>query len=268
MTNVYKGTSYEYYRQKDCADTLIFIHGLGLNKHMWDEYVWKFKEKYSIVTYDLPGHGESEPCAHAPDLLFCSKQIADLMEHLHIDKAILIGFSLGGMINRCFAVNFPEKTKSLVILNSPHKRDDMLQKTVEDRAKKVQDGGSDATINTALERWFTQTYRESHPMMMDKIRAWRKKNHPKTYANLCKLLAYGVKDLVSDLRVIHASMLVITCENDTGSTPNMSVEIAKSFPNTTLHIIPKLKHMGLMEEPHIFIEWIENFISKKDHEHE
>ncbi len=82
-------------------------------------------------------------------------QIADLLDALAIDRVHLVGFSIGGMINRKFAESHPHRLHSLVIMNSPHIRDPDAQRAVESRALAVAGQGALATMEAALERWFS-----------------------------------------------------------------------------------------------------------------
>ena len=56
--------------------------------------------------------------------------------------------------------------------------------------------------------------------------------------------------------------LVITCENDSGSTPSMAVEIAKDYLYSDLIILPNLKHLGLLEAPVSFTNPILRFLER------
>ncbi len=82
------------------------------------------------------GTGKHPVDDERPSLDLFSRQTLGIMDRLGIDKAVLIGFSLGGMINRRFAMDYPDRVAGLVIMNSPHNRGDAGQKAVEDRAKK------------------------------------------------------------------------------------------------------------------------------------
>ena len=76
--------------------------------------------------------------------------------------AHLVGFSIGGMINRRVAMDHPDLVRSLVILNSPHDRGAQMQREVEARARQALDQGAEATLQAALERWFTPEFLASN----------------------------------------------------------------------------------------------------------
>jgi pimeloyl-ACP methyl ester carboxylesterase len=105
-----------YYETAGSGDPVVLIHGLGADARVWDLQFELFAQSYSVVRYDLRGHGRSavpteEPYAHADDL-------AALLDHVGIARAALVGQSMGGEIAINFALDYPEQTNSLVLADS------------------------------------------------------------------------------------------------------------------------------------------------------
>ena len=115
------GTAYNVLRKGD-APIVVLIHGLGLCRHMWRDHIADFATDYQVVSYDLLGHGDSAAPTTLTDLSLYSRQLGGLLDHLQIDKAAVVGFSIGGMINRRFAIDYADRLSALAILNSPHDR--------------------------------------------------------------------------------------------------------------------------------------------------
>ena len=157
-----KGTAYEL-SGPDAAPVVVLIHGLGLNRQIWQWHEPALADRYRVLSYDLFGHGGSAPPPATASLSVFSEQLRDLLDELGISRCAVVGFSLGGMINRRFALDHPSRVSALAILNSPHERGPEAQRLVEERAAQVVGGGSDATIESALERWFTPEFREDRP---------------------------------------------------------------------------------------------------------
>lgn len=253
------GTAYTLSGPDD-APVIALIHGLGLNRHTWRWHVPALSERYRVLNYDLFGHGESAPSPRALSLTAFAGQLVALMDALHVERCAAVGFSLGGMINRRLAIDHSQRVSALAILNSPHERSPDLQRQVEERAASVADGGSDSTVEAALERWFTQAFRAGRPDVMDMIRSMRAGNHADSYAQSCMVLAAGVKELIRPVPAIVTPSLVMTGELDTGSTPAMSHAIAAEIPGAKTIIVPQLRHMGLVERPKLFTASILDFL--------
>lgn len=256
------GTVYELSGPEN-APVIALVHGLGLNRHTWSAHEPLFSASYRVLNYDLYGHGESVPPPIKPTLSLFADQLCDLLDFLCIEKCAVVGFSLGGMINRRFALDYPDQATALAILNSPHERGEEAQKLVEERAKKSAAGGPGATLDTTLKRWLTPEFLKNEPEIVEQIRQWVLANEPEVYAQCRWVLANGVIEIIRPEPPLSLPTLVMTCENDTGSTPAMSHAIASEIPNSQTIIVPKLQHLGLLERPELFTKPILEFLDDK-----
>ncbi|MGB1249669.1 MAG: alpha/beta fold hydrolase [Candidatus Promineifilaceae bacterium] len=253
------GTVYELSGPED-APVIALVHGLGLNRHTWRAHEPVLSTRYRILNYDLFGHGESAPPPIKPTLSLFAMQLRDLLDFLNIEQCAVVGFSLGGMINRRFALDYPERAWALGILNSPHERGDAAQEAVEARAAKSAAGGPGATLDTTLKRWLTPEFLANEVEMIANIRQWVLANEPEVYAQCRWVLANGVIEIIRPKPPLTLPTLVMTCENDTGSTPAMSHAIASEIPNSQTIIVPHLQHLGLLEQPHLFTKPVMQFL--------
>ena len=244
------------------APVVVLIHGLGLNRHIWESYVSRMAHHYRVLSYDLFGHGESVLPPGMPSLTMFSEQLLALLDELAIDQCSIIGFSLGGMINRRFAMDHPERLRALGILNSPHEREPNAQELVEQRALDSAAGGPGATLDATIERWFTSEFRASSPDLVDRVREWVLANDPEAYALCRQVLAFGVIELIRPEPPITHPTLIMTCENDSGSTPEMSQSIAGEIKGSQVIIVPDLQHMGLTENSSFFITALLEFLEQ------
>ena len=233
---------------------VVLIHGLGLNRRItWDGMLGALGSEFQVLNYDLLGHGESAVPEGKVDLTRLSEQLITLIDHLDIPQASLMGFSLGGMINRRVAMDHPDRARGLVILNSPHERAPELQAQVERHAEQSDSGGPAATLDAALDRWLTPEFRRENKVIVDGIRAILLANDAENYAKHRHVLAAGVTELIRPDPPLEHPMLVMTCANDSGSTPAMSHAIAAETKGAQTIILPDLKHMGLVERPDLFL---------------
>ena len=98
------------------------------------------------------------------------------MDALDISQAIIMGFSLGGMIVRRFAMDYPDMATAIAILHSPHQRTQAAHDHIQNRVYQAREAGPDATVEDALIRWFSDQCRATEPHLMDQIRQWVKAN--------------------------------------------------------------------------------------------
>lgn len=255
----FNGTLYsEYGKQTDPA--LIMIHGLGLNKDVWQWMIPALKDKYRVISYDLYGHGKSAKPTDTPSLSMFSKQLSGFMTFLKIDQATLIGFSLGGMIARRFAQDEPERTEGLVILHSPHQRSPQAQAAILNRVEQARKYGPLATVEAALERWFTLNFRISKPSVIDLVRSWVLANETDVYYKIYGVLAEGIDEIVTPDPAISCPTLVVTGDQDFGNGPEMSNAIAAEIAGSKVYILKGLRHMALAENPSLVNNLIIDFL--------
>jgi sigma-B regulation protein RsbQ len=104
--------NYEIYGSQDTS--LIFIHGWNLNMRYWDEQVKYFKPNYRILNIDLAGHGNSGRDRTNWTVESLARDITNIMEKESINKAILIGHSMGGAVALQVWENVPDKVIQIV----------------------------------------------------------------------------------------------------------------------------------------------------------
>ncbi len=253
------GTAYDLIGPEG-APCVVLIHGLGLSRKLWEAHLPAFAG-HRVLLYDLYGHGESAPPPEAASLAVFAAQLDGLMAHVGMAQGHIVGFSIGGMINRRFALDYAGRVASLVILNSPHDRGEEAQAQVEARARLVREQGAFSTFEAALKRWFTPGYLENSDGA-ELVRHWRGQVDAESYAQTAWVLAHGVRELIAPEPAVDVPALVMTCENDSGSTPAMSRDIAAEIAGAELMIVPELQHLGLMEEPDLFTGPILEFLRK------
>ncbi len=245
----FDGTAYEVTGQ---GPNIALIHGLGLNRQMWQWLVPDLASEYRVLTYDILGHGESKNPDGKPVLKLYAKQLANLLDCCEMTPTAVVGFSLGGMIARRFALDFPNKLTVLAILCSAHDRTQAERDAVLKRVIQARESGPSATVEGALERWFTPNYKAKNPTMMKLVRDWVVANDPKVYPDIYHMMAEGDRELASTISTVIHPTLVVTGEDDLGNTPDMANRMATTMPNARTEIIPGLRHMGLVESPDLF----------------
>lgn len=99
------------------ASCIIFTHGMTADHTMFDMQVGYFGEKYKIITWDMPLHGESRPYDNFSyyNVAYELKNILDVEK---VDKVILVGQSMGGYVCQEFAIQYPEKVKAFVAVDT------------------------------------------------------------------------------------------------------------------------------------------------------
>ena len=100
---------------------LIFISGLGMDHKVWLYQVSHFFKKFMVVLFDNRGIGESSYDGKRFSTYTLARDVINLMDSLNIEKANIVGSSLGGMIAQEIAINFPDRVDKLVLSSTTAK---------------------------------------------------------------------------------------------------------------------------------------------------
>lgn len=100
------------------GETLLFVHGFGMEKDGWGFFPKAFARSYRLILPDLPGFGESSRLESANyDVPSQVKRLNRFAESLGLDRFHLAGSSMGGYIAGFYASEYPQKVKSLALFN-------------------------------------------------------------------------------------------------------------------------------------------------------
>lgn len=126
---------------------------------MWKDYVDFFSDKYRIITIDLLGHGESDSLGYVHEMEDNANAVNEVLEYLKIEKATILGHSMGGYVGLAFAELYPQKIQKLILLNSTSKEDNPEKKINRTRAIKAVKQNYVAFVSLAIANLFSENNR-------------------------------------------------------------------------------------------------------------
>jgi len=99
-------------------ETVVLSHGLGGNRVIWFQQVPEFARHYHVINWDQRGFGRSSAATGKIGPEPAAKDLAAILDHLQVDRAHLIGQSMGGWASMGFAVKHPGRMRSLILADS------------------------------------------------------------------------------------------------------------------------------------------------------
>jgi len=237
-------STYCEYNMNSVGIPSIFIHGVGLDNTMWLPQKKYFYNK-KVVFYDLLNHGKSKKGYGDLNLDNFIKQLNQLLEYLNIEKCNLIGFSLGALIAQHFTSRHYDKINKLIIIGSVYKRTKEQIKRVKNRFNMVLKGKS--ITKDSINRWFNKEYLEKNPDVYDFFFNLLEKKKNNYFLSAYKLFV-DADNFQLNFSNFTMPTLIMTGENEIGSTPDMNRMLHKEINNSELYIIPKAKHMATYEK--------------------
>jgi len=226
-----------YLLNKKQKTPIVLIHGVGLNHTIWEPQIDYFDN--TVLAYDILGHGKTPLNKNIISIDSFSDQLLNLIDELKFEKIHLIGFSIGSLIARNFAVKNNNRLKTLTLLCSIFKRNKEQQQIVNDRFELSKK--SRTLSKQALKRWFTDQYLEKNPNIFEKITSILIQNNMENFLKIYELFVKHKDD--EKFENIKSKTLIMTGENDIGSTPEMSRNLSKEIEHSKVKIVTQGKHL-------------------------
>jgi pimeloyl-ACP methyl ester carboxylesterase len=186
--------------------------------------------------------------------------LLELLDHLQLPKATVIGFSMGGLVARAFALHYAQRLEGLVVLNSVFNRSAEQRAGVIARTSQAAEHGPDANAEAALSRWFSREYQAANPAQIAAIRQTLAGNDPQGYLTTYELFATQDMYRADDLGSIRVPTLIATGELDPGSTPEMARQLAERIPGATVAVLAEQRHMMPVESPRLVNQLLLEFL--------
>lgn len=226
---------------------VMLIHGVGLDLAMWDDIAERLARTYTVIRYDMLGHGGSAKVNEPMKLAWFVRQLEDFVEYLRLARFALVGFSMGALVAQGYAAAHPGRLTALALLNSVYERTPAQQGPLLARLATAEAQGPHAIIDAAVERWFSPAFRQSRPETIAAIRERLKRNDRYGFLSAYRVFAEADDALAGSAGAIDCPTLVATGENDIGSTPDMTRRLAAAIPGARAEILPGLAHMAPVE---------------------
>jgi pimeloyl-ACP methyl ester carboxylesterase len=235
-----------YYEQGINTNNIptIFIHGVGLDNTMWYPQKKIFENK-TVIFYDILNHGKSEKGHKVLSFDDFNHQLNNLLNYLKINKINLIGFSIGALIAQHFTLEHKNKINKLVLIGSVYNRSKEQIKIIKNRYEESRGGAS--ITEESINRWFSKSYLKENPDVYSFFFNLLESKKNEDFMPAYKVFVESDKNKI-DLSKFNMPTLIMTGENEIGSTPKMSEELNKYINNSILYIIKDAKHGATIEK--------------------
>ena len=240
-----------YYEIAGDGPDLVLAHAGFVDRRMWDEQFQVFAEQYRVVRYDLRGIGNSRltpgPFSHRHDLY-------QLFKHLGIERAHLLGCSMGGGAMIDFALEYPEMTTSLVLVSSAlggYQFQGDMPKPLQELAAALDKRDLSRAAELAVQIWIDGPQRT--PDQVDS----GVREHARQMS-LTALPAFSTKEepleppAMGRLKELAIPTLVIVGELDDASIGTIGELLTTQIAGARKAIIPGAAHLPNMERPEEF----------------
>jgi 3-oxoadipate enol-lactonase len=232
---------------------MALIHSLALDRSVWDGVVARLKDDAEILTCDCRGHGRSPRTPGPYTAQLFARDLAELLDHVGWDKAVIAGCSMGGNVAQAFAGAYPQRTAALGLIDTTAWYGVDAAARFKERADAARTQGLRSMIDFQLTRWFSDDFRARHPEVLERTTGIFVVNDVECYAASCELL--GAADARALLGSLTMPTAVVVGEEDYATPVVMARQLHDAIPHSTLSIISGARHLTPIEFPdHIAAE--------------
>lgn len=237
---------------------LFMGHPLGMSRDVWDDLCDQLHGHYRCIRWDLPGHGSSGVAVEGLTAELLAYDVLVLADSLDIDRFHFIGTSIGGVIGQSLCQIAPLRLEHVWLTNTGAVIG--TKAAWAERADNVRRLGLAEMAQTIVPRWFSPSYVEQNPDVLQGWQVQLSRSDDESYAKLCEALAQV--DNRGKL-VDYADSVALIAGADDVSTPITALEDLKAeFTNASLSIFAGVGHVPSIEAPNLLVEHIQTNVDR------
>ncbi|MBC8172026.1 MAG: alpha/beta fold hydrolase [Anaerolineae bacterium] len=239
-------------------EVILFLHGLGSSTRDWELQIPYFSPHYRVLAIDMRGHGRSDKPAGPYAMVQFALDVIGVLDMLKIDLVHVVGLSMGGMIAFQMAVDYPQRLRSMTIINSGPA---VIVRTFKERLGVwmrfgiVRLMGMRKMGETLAPRLFVDADQEV--IRQTFINRWAE-NDPRAYLDAMRaIVGWSVADRIGQITI---PTLVVASDQDYTPVTAKEAYIA-NMSGVSLKIIENAHHALPAERPEQLNKVVEDFIA-------
>ena len=248
------------YLKTNSERTFVFINSLGTDFRIWDNVVEVLKNHGSILCFDKQGHGLSEGSRTLLNIGDYAHDVIGLMDALSIQKAVIVGLSIGGVIGQYLAVHHADRIEKLVLSNTAPKIGTV--ETWDLRINKVKTDGIASITEGVMKVWFSENFHQNRPNELMGYANMLTNSPIEGYIQACEALKSN--DLTAEMLHITIPTLCIAGSVDGSTPPALVKAMADKIPYAQYIEIEGVGHIPCVETPSVVAAHILNFVNTED----
>ncbi|WP_323735474.1 alpha/beta hydrolase [Methanosphaera sp. ISO3-F5] len=228
------------YKVEGKGKPLILIHGLSDSLEYWEPLSSILKNKHKIIRYDIRGHGKSPLSREEISIDLLVDDLNILLNNLKVDECIIVGFSMGGLIGLSYAIKYPEKVSSIILM-STFARCSSYVENIFLQLRNAVKSSYDDFYEYILPMVLCPNIIEENKKELEMIKEYAS-NNVNTMAIEKAINAMLGFDIIYDLDQFDIPTLILCGKYDTLVPPSLQEETHKKIINSEMIVLDNLKH--------------------------
>lgn len=243
------------------GSTVVLTHGLGGELGYWDAAAAALAGHHRVVRWDVRGSGQSDapPGPYSPALF--ADDLCHLLDALAIERAHLVGISMGGVISQSVALRHPTRLLSLVLVSTSSEVGAQATANWQKLADRIEQNGFDPRTADAS-RSVAPAFAQAHPEVLERLKQQTLRNQPSAYAASAR--AMSDYHFTAQLGAVTAPTLILQGLDDQLTPPGGAVKLRRALPRAHLIMLPGAGHNIPLEQPGTFHAAVSAFLGAVD----
>jgi pimeloyl-ACP methyl ester carboxylesterase len=244
------------------GEPLVLISGFAVGLWVWFKQVPVLSQKFRTIVFDNRGVGHSDKPEARHTIRTMADDVAGLLGALGIDRAHILGASMGGFIAQEFALAYPPMTRSIILCCTGYGGPNYVlpPEEVLSAMSGMEGLGSEERARQNVALFYSPAYPKRHPDEVEKVIQTYLQNPTPEHAYMNQLIAAMAFDTEARVSAITAPTLVVTGDQDLCVPPENSKNLAEKIPNARLVMIEGAGHAVFMEQPDEFNRVVTEFL--------
>ncbi len=254
---------YDVFGRRD-ATPLVMIQGLGTDSRGWALQRLAMGRRFRCITIDNRGVGRTGPAPEPYSLERMALDVIAVMDQEGIDRAHVMGASMGGVIAQIIGVLHPHRTRSVVLACTACRHHQWRRELLQEWAEAVARDGMAALGDEALQWLVGPRLRRRFGIWLNLIARVVLQQSPDTFVAQVGAILDAPDELRMELHTIRVPVLVITGSQDALTPVGDAEELAELIPHARLEVLSGAAHGLMAEAPNGFNDAVVRFLTEVD----
>jgi 3-oxoadipate enol-lactonase len=260
MSSIPVGDIQLAYTDAGLGQPVVLLHGYPFNRSLWNEQVSALGNSYRVITPDLRGLGESDASQGPATMNRMARDVAALLDHLEISRAVVGGLSMGGYVALAFYKEFPSRVRSLILADTRAPADtEEGKQTRHQQAEKALAEGMAGIADSMLPKLLTPETVSKRPDLVKRVRDMMLKTKPEGAAGALLGMAER-EDQTALLSQISCPTLILVGREDPITPVADSEKMHREIAGSRLVVIENAAHVSNLERTDQFNEELMRFL--------
>lgn len=245
--------------------TVVLLHGWGMNADVWEDVSAELEDSFQVIAVDLPGHGRSKGDLEDYSLKNIARQVIEVIP----EQAIIVGWSLGGLVAMQMALEYAQRIKKLVLVASSPQfiKDESWPDGMDAEVLDSFAGDMQEDYQNTIKRFISiQTMgsdnpREEQRLLRDRVFRY---GHPDLSALKGGLKILHETNLRSRMSEIHCPTLIVAGEHDSLFRRKAAEKTQQLISHSQLDVIKGSGHAPFLSHLDEFLSDLKIFLKNDE----